>query len=722
MRREPANRPKSQARRAAQAVFVGFALAACAFAAAARDAPPVYLAEVINPELTTAVAVPRTDVVLLAGTDGTILRSNDGIHWTHALTPTSADLARLATNDVGTTLIAAGARGTLLRSADAGRTWIAARNSVSDTDLKAVVFHGPTGYWIAAGTNGRILRSRDGAHSFSEVASNLTLDFHALYVDPQTQAILIGGDQGAIGYSADGGESWQLTMIAMPEPVTPVTAFHRFGKVLLATSALGRFLTSSDDARSWDLLQSSSKAFFTDAAFDTAHGAIVLTGHNGDVLRSADGGNSWNGVELAIDGNRNFLAALHFDARTGSLLAVAQNGVLARSRDGGASWSKAAPALAGEVRGLLATNDARITAFGTGGRVTLSADAGASWETVRTGADAQLREIIATPNGRALIATGQLGAILRSTDRGANWQTIDVAWPDEHTPPDLRALVPSTDGRGLIAAGPPGAILRGDADGANWEVQHWSRLEDERAFPWLLVNRAANFVLAVEARGEMRVARKGAREWQAVTVPGEWRDFPFWQGVVRDKPGIVLVAGKGGIAARSDDDARSFRLVETGTKADLYGSFADAGRFMFLMGQDGTLLRSEDDGLTWQRMQSGTTAELRRMVREPRTGALIVFGARGVIARSDDQGRTWQVAKGGGEGVLRKAILEPETSNILIAGGQGTLLRSRNGALGFDRLDTHTTRHFASIVADPRSGDLVLVGERIVRLVRQSAR
>jgi hypothetical protein len=38
------------------------------------------------------------------------------------------------------------------------------------------------------------------------------------------------------------------------------------------------------------------------------------------------------------------------------------------------------------------------------------------------------------------------------------------------------------------------------------------------------------------------------------------------------------------------------------------------------------------------------------------------------------------------------------------------------------RLDTQANRHFVSLAAEPVSGDLVLVGEHIVRLVRQSAR
>ena len=262
----------------------------------------------INPDLTGGLLVGGSRVLLVWGSDGTILRSEDGVRWSHAVTPGSADLSRAASNERGDVLVAVGNQGTILRSTDAGRTWQAARNETTDTDLRAVVNQPGSRTWVAAGTNGRLLRSTDDGKNWSLVESQLKVAFQTLFVDPETRLILIGGDEGMVGFSNDAGVSWHITTLAMPDPATPVTAFHRFGKLLLATSALGRFLTSEDDAKSWDLMQSSTKAFFTDCAFDPVRGAIVMTGHNGDILRSADGGKSWEGSEIVLDGNKNFLS------------------------------------------------------------------------------------------------------------------------------------------------------------------------------------------------------------------------------------------------------------------------------------------------------------------------------------------------------------------------------------------------------------------------------
>jgi photosystem II stability/assembly factor-like uncharacterized protein len=73
------------------------------------------------------------------------------------------------------------------------------------------------------------------------------------------------------------------------------------------------------------------------------------------------------------------------------------------------------------------------------------------------------------------------------------------------------------------------------------------------------------------------------------------------------------------------------------------------------------------------------------------------------------------------EGELRKGIVDPGTNEMFVAGSRGAILRSRDGGRTWDSLPGHTKRHFQSLaLAD--NGDLVVVGERIVRLVRQSPR
>jgi photosystem II stability/assembly factor-like uncharacterized protein len=704
--------------RASARIFLLLAIwAAVPFCEGSVDREPAYAAQVINPDLEGGLLLPGGRTMLLWGSDATILRSTDGMIWSHADTPGQQDLAHVATNADGGVLIAVGAQGTLLRSVDEGRRWQAV-SSGEEADLKSVVFHSPSGAWVAAGARGRILRSTDAGKTWKTLPTGIETDFQTLFVDPQTRQILLGGDEGLVGSSMDGGVSWNVTKVAMPEPLTPVTAYRRFGKLLLASSALGRFLASHDDAQSWDLMQAESKAYWTDSGFDARHGAIVLVGHNGDVLRSADQGESWQLTAIEIDGRRNFLSGIHYDGN-GSLIVVGDGGTVVRSTDGGANWSRASTDVREGLRGLVA-GPSRITAFGHGGLVVNSTDAGSHWKYARNSLAVYLREVARAPGG-ALLASSNLGELIRSEDGGRSWKLLEVPYPNVNTPPDLRALLPAPANDVMIAAGPPGAILRSNPDASRWQVVHWSEIEEERAFPWMLVDYARNLLVAVEARGLMQVSRNGGRNWSAVQIDVPKDEFPLWQGVVHVRTGTLLVGGKGGIAARSTDGARTWSRVDTGTTKNLYGSFAaEAGEALFLMGQDGTLLHSRDLGLNWRSIPSGSSSELRRMVRDPRSGALICFGAHGALLRSEDQGESWSVLPPLTKGVLREALIEPRSGNLLLVGGKGSLLRSADGGRQWQVLPAHTSRHFTGAEADSRSGDLLLVGERIVRLVRQS--
>jgi photosystem II stability/assembly factor-like uncharacterized protein len=345
-------------------------------AVAPRDDAPVKA-----PDLAGGRQVPSGpgSVLLVWGSDGAILRSEDGRDWRRATTPGALDLTQLSADGLGAVLIVVGAKGAVLRSIDSGRTWRAAKNRTVDTDLTTVVSAGAR-TWVAAGTAGRILRSIDDGKHWSLVDSHLGVTLRALRFDAASGRVLVGGDGGLVGFSTDRGESWQVTVISMPEPVTPIRDFHRVGDLLLATSASGRFLVSEDDGARWDLLQSSSEASYTDVVWDPDHGVIVMVGDNGDVLRSADGGRHWEGGEVMVDGQKDSLRAIRHDPRAHTLLVVGRSGTLARSTDAGATWTAASRDLRGEICGMLYDPDrGAFIAYGADGLLAHSEDSAAHW-------------------------------------------------------------------------------------------------------------------------------------------------------------------------------------------------------------------------------------------------------------------------------------------------------------------------------------------------------
>jgi photosystem II stability/assembly factor-like uncharacterized protein len=710
-------------RRAIQegAVFGACALAFGSLAGCTGDAEhsasrAEYKAEVVNPDFSGGMLLPDGRTLLVWGTDGTQLRSEDAQTWSNVETTGAADLAAAAADTAGEVLIAVGREGTILRSIDGARTFRAAANGTTDTDLRAVVWHAPSSSWIAAGTAGRILRSNDRGMTWTVVPSGVALDFHTLFVDPETRNVLIGGDLGTLGISGDGGKTFRLTTLAMPPPVSPVTRFFRHGKLLLGAGTLGRLITSTDDAGSWRLQQTATAAMFIASAADPVHGTIVLTGHDGTLLRSADGGGTWDGLQVTTEGRAHFMSSVHFDAARNLLVAIGHNGSIARSDNGGAGWiSWSIGPL--ELRGVIADPKRDLlAAYGPGGLLMTSRDGGGNWRTAKPALEVSLRDIARVPRGSALVATGKLGAVVRSTDAGASWSSVEPAWPNPNTPPELRMILETPARDALVAVGPPGTIVRSNAEGTAWSVEHFTPIESERAFTWVLAEPKRSMLVAVEARGQMQLSSDGGASWRAVEAPAQNAEWPFWQGA-RLESGTLIVAGKGGTAIRSVDGGATWNEMRTGTDKDLYGSFADR-ELSFLFGQDGVLLRSADDGVTWSTVDSTSDQELRRMLRDPASDALVCFGTYGSMVRSDDRGLSWRAVNTGTDGALRKGVIDPGSGEMFIAGSRGAILRSRDGGRSWVLLPSHTKRHFQSLSVDDH-GNLVAVGERIVRLVRQ---
>jgi photosystem II stability/assembly factor-like uncharacterized protein len=340
---------------------------------------PASLAASPAPDLVGGREVRTGDsrILMVWGTGATLLWSEDGRTWHAARPRASADLAQLAANEDGSVIVAVGAHGTLLRSTDAGRNWSARRAPSPDVNLLTVTWAGNR-VWVAAGSGGQIWRSLDDARNWKAVKSPLAASLRTVSFDPVTGRVLLGGDEGIAGYSQDGGETWQVTLLDMPEPATSITSIQRFGELLLATSARGRFLLSGNGANSWDLLQSISPADMTGAAHHAASGLLLLTADNGDVVRSRDGGQSWEVGETVLDGDRITLRALQFDERTNTFVALAPGGFIVRSPDG-EQWDRMPHPLRGEPRGLLVDARGALIVYGADGLIASAAGFDAGW-------------------------------------------------------------------------------------------------------------------------------------------------------------------------------------------------------------------------------------------------------------------------------------------------------------------------------------------------------
>ena len=203
----------------------------------------------------------------------------------------------------------------------------------------------------------------------------------------------------------------------------PIFAATLAGTRIVAVGDYG-LINLSDDGQTFRQAKVPTRAPLTSVFFiDARQGWAV--GHDGVVLGSSDGGESWQ-VLRDMRGKDQVLMSVWFEnAEHG--LAVGQFGLALETRDGGKTWAERVlvDGEAGERHLLQLVPGAKGLLFvaAEAGTILRSEDAGAHWTAVQTDNKGSFWTGAALADGNLLMA-GMRGHVYRSTDRGRHWQEV----------------------------------------------------------------------------------------------------------------------------------------------------------------------------------------------------------------------------------------------------------------------------------------------------------
>lgn len=260
---------------------------------------------------------------------------------------------------------ASGANGTIVRTADGGRTWqklaVAGAESLDFRDIDAVSERTAYALSIGSGTASRIYKTTDAGATWSLQFTNSDekafFDAMAFWDAERGLAFSDSVDgKFVILSTSDGGRTWsRVPQNALPAAVDGEGAFAASGTnvavlgksdVWIGTT-VGRVLHSADSGRTWSIASSGvatgdATGIFSIAFRDSRHGIVVGGNYRKEAeavdnaAATSDGGKTWTPIK-GLSGFRSVVTYLP-RAATASLVAVGPSGT-DFSSDDGRTWT-----------------------------------------------------------------------------------------------------------------------------------------------------------------------------------------------------------------------------------------------------------------------------------------------------------------------------------------------------------------------------------------------
>ncbi|TAL07984.1 MAG: hypothetical protein EPO03_04165 [Porticoccaceae bacterium] len=228
------------------------------------------------------------------------------------------------------------------------------------------------------------------------------------------------GVAGTMFETDDGGKDWH--------PGTPITQSALLGidcnaSWPIAVGQSGTILIRRDGK--WQIAKSGTDARLLNVSVNNA-GLAFAVGGFGTVLKSTDGGQSWEPIVFDWQTLLGDVLEPHiYDAEVseaGVVTIVGEFGLIMRSSDGGDTWEILHRGDS-SLFALELNADGSGYAVGQEGKVLRTADGGKTWDAVSVDTNANLLDVLTDREGTVHI-TG-IRTLLQSLDSGKTWTAID---------------------------------------------------------------------------------------------------------------------------------------------------------------------------------------------------------------------------------------------------------------------------------------------------------
>jgi photosystem II stability/assembly factor-like uncharacterized protein len=589
--------------------------------------------------------------------------------------PSHAPVLSLALTRSGTVYAAAYNRAGVYKSNGGGGGWTPDNRGLPETPAFSLLLNRDT---LWAGTAAGLYRLEVGAQTW--LRADLVPPVAVYEVTLNAAGTLFAATAAGGTYSsADGGKNWRRVPGLDNQIILSVLGSEA-QTIFAGTSGHGLFVTHNSGS-TWETIPEFQDAYVPLLTADPRDSRTIYAGTRHTLMRSRDGGASWERVVGGIEAE--VVYALLFDAQSNRIYAgTAAHGILA-SDDRGASWQPVTePPRQGEPTRSPVPQGHAVLAFaslgdsifaGTDDGVVRSTDSGRSWSPFDSfGNDspgtAKIHDLALNPGDGSIYAATEDG--LYVGDDGA-WKRLGIGTLDL---PVLAVALAPNDPRTVYVGTSHRGVFVSDDGGATWSAAQGD-----------LGGRASVAGLAVDPQIPQQVFARVLFERIYKSTDGGDNWHTIWTGMPEDTEvetiaidqtdPVRMYAGANDRVFYSTNGGESWlwRGVEGVTTFVLWIDPRDPRKL--LAGTTDGLYRSEDGGSTW--MRAGLTQMTVTALAPDAKGNLYAGTKYNGLFVSGDDGRTFLRLGSGLDGESVIAVEVDDGRGIIYAATSGGMYRTK---------------------------------------------
>jgi photosystem II stability/assembly factor-like uncharacterized protein len=302
-----------------------------------------------------------------------------------------------------------------------------------DVALIAIAYE--AGRLVAVGEHGVIVISEDKGASWHQAASPVSVTLTSVYFVNSTEGF-VTGQFGVVLRTQDGGRTWTRVLdgitaahLAVTAAAQLVAAAPKDPTALAALAEAHRLVAQGPD-----------KPFF-DSYFSDAQNGFVIGAYN-LIYRTADGGRSWT-AWMSHTGNTKRFHLYAIAADGGDIYIAGEQGLVLRSIDGGQSFQQLSTPYAGSFFSVATAPSGEVVIAGLEGNAFRSVDQGVSWQQINGLPPVGIVSVTFGSDQKLWLAN-QAGQIFWSLDGGKTMSMLPPPpGPQPASPTSILAL-PST--------------------------------------------------------------------------------------------------------------------------------------------------------------------------------------------------------------------------------------------------------------------------------------